>query len=155
MECPKKLNNIVDELIDKFVGGETYFDNLDEVLRQKENFDIVQKLFSPLKDSNVIVSGKFGHYILELFEKGLIPLNSIIVVNGSLREGNIKEVSLRNFQDNSKYVFVDDSFYKGRTMEKVEEFLNSINCKLLETIVVYDGSIEKKENVYSMYRYHS
>lgn len=149
-----KLNNIVNNLIKEFTGGEVYFDNLDEVLRKKENLDIIQKLFSPLKNSNVIVSGKFGYYILGLFNKKTISVNSLIVVNGGLRGGLIKDIILIDFKRDSEYTFVDDSFYKGRTMRKVKEFLEIFDCKLKNTMVVYDGSIDKQDNVSSMYRYH-
>lgn len=32
--------------------------------------------------------------------------------------------------------------------------LSEVNSKIVKTIVVYDGSINNKENIISMYRYH-
>lgn len=150
-----KLNNIVETLLKQFVGGEAYFDKLDEVLRDPENFDIIQKLFSPLADCNVVMSGKFGHHVLELFDNGLIHVNSLIVVNGGLRKGEVKEIKVRNLYKNSAYVFVDDSFYKGRTRDKVAEFMAKFHCDISHTRVAYDGSIEKDNSVISIFRYHS
>ncbi len=149
-----KLNNIVDKLIQELTGGEQYFDKLDEVLRDPNNFDIVQQLFSTLDNSCVIMSGKFGFYLLQLFDKGLIPAQSLIVVNGSLRNGEIKKIQMRNFIPNSRFTFVDDSFYKGRTRDKISKFIEDIGCSLEGTLVVYDGSINKDETVSSLFRYH-
>ena len=149
-----KLNNIINQLLNEFSGGETYFDKLDETLRSPENLDIIINLFSPLSDAHVIMSGKFGYYALELFDKGLIPLKSLIVVNGGLRKGEVEKIDVRFMEDQVGYVFVDDSFYKGRTRDKVEEFLKIFNCFLAQTRVIYDGSPEKDKNVFSMYRYH-
>lgn len=149
-----KLNNIVEQLIEQFVGGETYFDKLDETLRDPRNFDIILHLFSTLNCTNVVMSGKFGYHILDLFDRGLIPVKSLVVVNGGLRRGKVTSVEFRNFQEGEKYVFVDDSFYKGRTRLKVAKFLKSINCEMTKTMVVYDGSPVKDEKVFSLYRYH-
>jgi hypothetical protein len=150
-----KLNNIVENLLKEFVGGEKYFDKLDEVLRFPENFDIIYQLFSTLNNENVIMSGKFGYYVLELFDKGLIPLQSLIVVNGSLRNGFVNKIDTRNLKEYEGYIFVDDSFYKGRTRDKVADFLTTINCSLTATHVVYDGSLLRNDKVFSLYRYHS
>lgn len=150
----EKLNNIVDSLINKFVGGETYFDKLDEALRDPQNLDIILELFYNLNGHSIIMSGKFGYYVLGLFDKGLIPVKSLVVVNGSLRNGEINSAELRNFSVGDKFIFVDDSFYKGRTRDKVAEFLSQIGCNLVGTTVVYDGSIKKDKSVYSLYRYH-
>lgn len=150
----ERLNNIVDSLINKFVGGETYFDKLDEVLRDPQNLDIILELFHNLNGHSIIMSGKFGYYVLVLFDKGLIPVKSLVVVNGSLRNGEINSAELRNFSLGDNFTFVDDSFYKGRTRDKVAEFLSQIGCNLIGTTVVYDGSIKKDKSIYSLYRYH-
>jgi len=148
-----KLNSIVDELLSKFIGGETYFDKLDDALKHPENIDIVSNLFSNLKDSDVIMSGGFGYYVQDLYNKGLITLKSLVVVNGSLRQGEVTKVS-QWVEPTLEYVFVDDSFYKGRTRDKVQGFLNGMGCTLKGTVVVYDGSHVKDDTVHSMYRYH-
>lgn len=151
-----KLKNLVNDLLSKYEGGETYFDKLDEELRNPVNFDIILELFTPLSNSNVIMSGKFGLYILKLHDRGLIPLKSFIVVNGGLRKGKIidSEVQVRFFTPNTSYVFVDDSFYLGRTRDKVSLFLKRLGCHLSGTSVVYDGSVVFDETVHSLFRYH-
>lgn len=148
-----KLNTIVDELLSKFIGGETYFDKLDDALKCPSNFDIVANLFSNLKNSDVIMSGGFGYHVQALHQKGLIPLKSLVVVNGSLRNGEVTKVN-GWVESHVDYVFVDDSFYKGRTRDKVEEYVKSFNSSLKQTTVVYDGSHEKDDTVFSLYRYH-
>lgn len=149
-----KLNEIVNELLKKFTGGETYFDKLDDAIKDPENFDIVQGLFEHIRNSHVIMSGGFGYYVQGLFEKGLIPLKSLVVVNGSLRKGEIKTMSADFMEPNTEYVFVDDSFYKGRTRDKVKDFVETSGCTMSSTMVIYDGSLEKDDTVFSLYRYH-
>lgn len=149
-----KLRFLVNDLLLKYEGGEPYFDKFDEELRNPENFDIILELFKPLNNSNVIMSGKFGKYILYLHDKGLIPLNSVIVVNGGLRKFEITDFDFRFFIPNSPYIFVDDSFYLGRTRDKVSMFLKNKGCYLSETKVIYDGSLIKNNNVNSLFRYH-
>lgn len=150
-----KINCIVDTLIEKFVGGETYFDNLDEALRDPQNLDIIIELFQGLDGHSVIMSGKFGYYVLELFYRGLIPVKSLIVVSGGLRSSEIESAEFHNFSVGDNFAFVDDSFYKGRTRDKVAEFLSKVGCNLIGTTVVYDGSTKRDETVRSLYRYHS
>lgn len=148
------LNNIVLELLSTYQGGEIYFDKLDEALRQEKHLPIILELFAPLKDKNIIVSGKFGSYILSLYEAKLIDINSLIYVNGGLRDGHISKVVIKNYKTDSDYIFVDDSYYLGRTQHKIEVFLQSFNNNLIATHVVYDGSFELNKNVHSLFRYH-
>jgi hypoxanthine-guanine phosphoribosyltransferase len=151
-----KINKIVDELLKVYKGGEEYFDNLDEVIRKEENKDIILELFKGLQYGNVVVSGKFGKHIEQMFLKAEIDVLNLIVINGGLREGNVREVKSYTSSDisNSYFVFIDDSFYKGRTREKINDYLKTYNSQIQQTRVVYDGSIEKDWTVGSYFRYH-
>ena len=48
----------------------------------------------------------------------------------------------------------DDSYYSGKTVNKVRKELNNIGCVLKNIYVFYDGSIVNKDNVKSLYRYY-
>jgi hypothetical protein len=152
----EKVNKIVDFLLERYKGGEEYFDNLDAEIRKEENKDIIIELFKGLENKSVIVSGKFGSHVLEMYKKGEVKCSGFMFVNGGLRYGKVARASVRGiFQ--SEAVFIDDSFYKGRTRDRINEFLTTkvgYKSKVVETRVVYDGSIDKDWSVGSFFRYH-
>lgn len=55
-----------------------------------------------------------------------------------------------------EYVFIDDSYYSGKTMKGIEKALQNINpnAKIIKTFVVYDGSKSKNNDVISLFRYY-
>ena len=151
-----KLEGIIQNLLDTHKGGEKYFDNFDAEMLKEENLDIVLSIFEPYKGTNIAVSGKFGSYALELYKKGIIECKTIIRFNGGLRKGFIKEIEYIGDHNwaGKGFVFIDDSFYRGRTRNRINQFLNVANSRIVHTSVVYDGSIEKDEKVTSLFRYH-
>ena len=80
---------------------------------------------------------------------------SIIVVNGSLRkEGIFVEFEKEyNFID-KRLIFIDDSYYLGRTRNKIKTAIEMQNGQLISTYVFYDGSKIKDDHVHSFYRYY-
>ena len=108
------------------------------------------------QDCGLVISGRFANALLTNF---LVELGNfykqIIIVNGSLRNGELPEIFTNTIQS-TKFIFLDDSFYSGKTRNIIEKTLQDIDprCKIVKTIVVYDGSITPEYNVYSMFRYH-
>lgn len=150
------INMLVEDMIKKHKGGEKFFDNLDENLRNKNYFETLFKKFAIETNSRhfiPITSGKFGLYFSQfLKEKDIFSLN----VNGGLRKGE-KIISLEPFKNHIKdanFVFFDDSFYKGRTRDAIKNELEKFGGKLVETYVCYDGSKIKENSVFSLYRYY-
>ena len=92
MVCTK-LESIIENLLSKFKGGETYFDNLDAEIRKEENLDIVLDLIQSVGCKNIAVSGKFGAYVTLLYTQGLIDVKSVICFNGGLRKGEVTDVT--------------------------------------------------------------
>jgi|SaaInlStandDraft_4_1057021.scaffolds.fasta_scaffold27367_2 hypothetical protein len=162
MTVKDQLNMLVKEMIKEHTGGEEFFDALDEAVRNESWFDILntqsyryaETRFKDLYPSTVcptiVVSGKFGLYFKEWYEE----FGSVLLVNGSLRHGSIMDLSpFRRTIQNETFIFLDDSFFKGRTRNKIKAELERNGGKLLHTFVVYDGSREKDPDVTSLYRY--
>ena len=154
----KKIDSLVELCLKEHTGGEIFFDAIDEKLR---NDDTLLKMITDKVLNNevfdfIIVSGNFGNVFKKFIDTNLKELTKkVIVVNGGLRTGK-KIVSFWEEYDISmkKIVFIDDSFYLGRTRDKIEEMITKHQGTLINTYVFYDGSKEKEENVHSFYRYY-
>lgn len=167
----KKLNEIVKEMLDNHGGGQTFFDNLDAEIRENNDLirvfldEYVYEYIDTSEDypDTIIVSGRFGRALQQygLEEELRRELHiRLIVVNGGLRKGEPID-DFKEFVNNyhmsmchGNYIFIDDSFYSGKTRDVVKDKIESYNGTLLHTIVLYDGSIKKDDNVTSMYRYY-
>lgn len=149
------ITGIVEECILQHKGGERFFDALDERIRTGRMLlrgIMSNVIFSNLKFDYIIVSGKFGK-VFKAFCEEEYPFYKVFAINGSLRgDGKV----FTKFEDKWKgrYIFIDDSFYSGTTMKKVETFLLNNNSNLVSTFVFYDGSKEKNDNIKSFYRYY-
>ena len=88
------------------------------------------------------------------FCKEEYPVFEVIVVNCSLRKGEIYAEFRGKYFNNKKFIFIDDSFYSGKTLSKIKEYLLSSNGELIATYVFYDGCKEKTKDLYSIYSYY-
>lgn len=151
-----KINQIVDSMLKQHTGGEIFFDNLDESFKDKDIIKITRcKVNEILIQSNidyVIVSGGFG----SVFSYFNPDMTNLICVEGGLRGDS--EVSESHFKDrnmtNARCLFLDDSYYLGRTKRKIESVVNKLGGEIVKTFVLYDGSKEKDDIVESFYRYY-
>lgn len=171
---------IIDILKQHPEGGERFFNALDLMIRSDQNigktfinwvcnYDFYH-MISPItingvfnsqtsmnsSDLGVIVTGRFGHYIMSNFAKELTNnFKDVIVVNGGIREGKSPEIFKSNLEA-THYILLDDSYYSGTTMRAISEALGKINhnAAIIQTFVVYDGSKDSQEFVKSMYRYY-
>lgn len=159
------MKPIVNECLDKYKGGEGYFNELDGMIKNNETLMVLFLMYA-VQDSgvrNVILSGEIGLKYLKLkFENKIPDYINLMIVNGSLRNGkeitggimSNLEVIPENLYD-QQIIFIDDSFYSGKTHNKIETFLRSRGSTIYRTYVFYDGSKEKYGNVYSLYRYYN
>ena len=158
------MKPIVTECLTKHIGGENYFNELDGMIKNNEIL-LVLFLMYAVQDSgvyNVILSGEIGLRYLKLKFKNRIPKDiNLYIVNGGLRKG--KDITggitsnldvIPDYLENNLFIFLDDSFYSGKTMNKVNDFLNSRGVTLWKTYVFYDGSKDKHDDVKSIYRYY-
>lgn len=152
------LNDIVENMLREHIGGEKFFDHLDEHVRKEKV--IIDELLEilPLHNYNIIVSGGFGLFFYNYFvnQRRILKDDNIIVVNGSLRKNKpiIDLTYLKEFINDKEFIFVDDSFYSGKTRNVVKAEIERLGGKLINTYVVYDGSKQKDLTVKSLYRYY-
>jgi hypothetical protein len=152
-------------LLEQHRGGEKFFDKLDEEIRSyfKSNSwlafinkmakaTIRDSFIQDLKEVKVIVvSGKFGRQFADLLSK---EFKKIVVAPGGLRHDNLSQEDidfLKQSLNNQPWVFVDDSFYQGRTYSKIA---NAIGYHAERIKVFYDGSFLPPIQMESWYRYH-
>ena len=145
---PQQLNLKIQELIIEHVGGEKFFDALDDHIRSDKSY--VATLLQMAEHQygstfTAISSGKFGQFFSQY--------KSTILVNGSLRTG-LPITSLTPFTGLTNFIFFDDSFYSGKTRDAVRTEIQRIGGILLHTYVVYDGSPNTDPTVSSLYRYY-
>jgi len=165
----KDTNKIVDVVNDlkkkKSEGGSNFFDRMDEFVRDPKNIDMVYHLIDKIRQDfgnnfNLIVTGKFGDWVFNLIKTGKIKINGVVIhVSGSLRSG-IKNKTFQiiggneNRVYNSKFVLLDDSYYSGSTKKEIDKHLQKYNARIIKTYVFYDGGFQKRNDVYSLYRYY-
>lgn len=84
-----------------------------------------------------------------------LHFEEVVITNGGIREGREAYLGIDSLKCN-KFIFIDDSYYSGKTMKGIEKALQNVNpnAKITETFVVYDGSKAKSNNVISLFRYY-
>lgn len=149
-----RLDELVKEMLEAHTGGEVFFDHLDEAIRTDNTIiDTLLNKIPNIEDKKIIVSGGFGLFFRDYLKLLKIKPKALIWVRGGLRNGHKPEI-WNYYLKNQEFVFIDDSFYSGRTRNVINDYLAQENAKIVDTYVVYDGSHIKEENVYSLYRYH-
>ena len=149
-------------------GGETFFNALDCTIRSDLHIgeSFIDWVLSDCPNSisifscdrvGVIVTGRFGHFIISNFADKLCRrFSDIIVVNGNLREGEPAEIFKESLPC-SKYIMLDDSYYSGMTVDAIRKALLEISphAVITKVYVIYDGSKSKgPTEVKAMYRYY-
>ena len=143
----------VNKLLEKYIGGQIFFTELDKAV--KFDFYILGQLVSAVKaefgdDICTVASGEIG---LAMHNLGV---NVNFLVPGGLRHDPSK-INLAPFKElihGKKFVFVDDSYFSGRTVLVVREEIERLGGIFLGTYVAYDGSRKEECDVHSLYRYY-
>jgi hypothetical protein len=172
MNASEKVLTIVNKALDKYIGGEKFFDKLDSEFKKPENIDIIKHMFGLISEQsgifyNIVVSGKFGDYLKSIIvDKKLIPFSgTFLQVSGSLtsHQGFLNKIkSNKTIEviyksgdiDNKEFIFVDDSYYSGSTNQSIVNFLKLNDSKIKKTYVIYDGSDKTNSNRWSYYNYY-
>lgn len=167
------LNEKIGILLKKHKEGEDFFNALDFMIKgDRSILDDFYSFFikdvaanfnkggvgftSITPDIGLIVSGSFGNAIMTIYGHSLTStFKEVIITNGGIRLG--KEATI--FKDRlvcKNWVFIDDSYYMGRTRDGILKALQAIrpDASLCETYVIYDGSMGRVDKVKSMYRYN-
>lgn len=155
----KEMTSLVNDCLIQHEGGEEFFDAIDERLRDDKV--LINMMIDKVKEKEqfdyLIVSGNFGIVFKEYCNNFLDGdfNKKIIVVNGGLRRGYDVNSFWEDFDiKDKKIVFIDDSYYLGRTRDKIKKAIEENHGSLINTYVFYDGSKIKEDNVHSFYRYY-
>lgn len=144
----------VDTLLEKYIGGQIFFTELDKAV--KFDIQILTDLINAVSDtfgtSNTVTisSGEIG---LAMHNYGL-PVD--ILVPGGLRF-DPEKINLKPFTHilaDKNVIFIDDSYFSGRTLTVVKEEVERCGGTFAGALVAYDGSKMKDPLVKSLYRYY-
>lgn len=152
------LDHIVKDMLEQHTGGEEFFNHLDAEVQRPP---IVEQLYKSIESIHnhylMIVSGKFGTFFSNyLADKHKLAHLCTIVVEGGLRRNNtvLDLTYMRDFIAGKRFIFLDDSFYLGRTRDTIKAEIERLGGYLCDTYVIYDGSKKKDKTVHSLYRYY-
>ncbi len=151
------LHPLVNFLLRRYIGGIPFFNKLDNMIRKNKAYlsYMINEVTVRESFDYIIVSGNYGIEFEKYCKKNNLLKNKVICVNGSLRENENIIPFWKNYDiNNKKIIFVDDSFYSGRTRNKVKEAIINNKGIYLRTYVYYDGSKTKEDDVISFYRYY-
>ena len=142
----------VNKLLEQYIGGQIFFTELDKAV--KFNREILVELTNKVEENYpnafTIASGEIGLSMHNLGVKIDFP------VPGGLRFDPSK-INLEPFANDIKgmpFVFVDDSYFSGKTAMVVKEEIERLGGVLVGSVVAYDGSKVKDPTVQSLYRYY-
>lgn len=156
-EMKAEMKRIVQICLRNHKGGENYFNELDDMV--KNNADLVSSYVNYItmieNTDDIIASGEIGKKLLLYQAKGYInPRINIMVTNGGIRKGREVELLDPFFFIGRRYVFLDDSYYSGKTANKVKAAVKENGGEVIKAYVFYDGSKEKHDNIESLFRYY-
>lgn len=153
----QKMIPIVNHCLERHGGGESYFDELDGLI--KKDIELMLSFIHYAVETenihNVVVSGEIGLILSKLISKKSIPIDvNLILLNGGLRKGHKPVgVNLPCCKSFKAFLF-DDSYYSGKTVRAVREYIQEYGGTIVKNYVFYDGCREKHDDVVSLYRYY-
>lgn len=153
----QKMLPIVNQCLKKHGGGESYFDELDGLIKSDIELMVTYLKYAIEKENihYVIVSGEIGLILSKLINKKIIPIDvNLICINGGLRKGARPVGSGIPCHKSFKALFFDDSYYSGKTVKVIREYIQEYGGTIVKNYVFYDGCREKRDDVISLYRYY-
>ena len=147
-----KIFDTVNELLEKYIGGQIFFTELDKAVKFDKSVleTLVHKAETIGNGLKTIASGEIG---LAMHNMGV---HIDFLVPGGLRLDPSK-INLEPFAeqiDGELFIFIDDSYFSGKTVAVVEEEIERLGGNFIGTLVAYDGAKEKRNDVWSLYRYY-
>ena len=143
----------VNELLEQYIGGQIFFTELDKAV--KFDKEVLESLILKVEEiadprTYTIASGEIGLAMHNL------QVDIDFLVPGGLRHDPSK-INLEPFKETIKgkhFIFIDDSYFSGKTAAVIREEIEKYGGKFDGTLVAYDGSKVKEDNVWSLYRYY-
>ena len=151
-----KMRDIVIDLTNRYRKGKSFFDALDDEIKDISNRDILLELVSGCDNEWIASSGEFGEILLDMYRRGLFNCLGMVVFNGKMLTNNIGVESWNPSKfdlSNKEFIYIDDSYFSGGTAKKIDDFMSEYNSNIKFINVMYDGSEEKLDFVNSFYRY--
>lgn len=156
----KEMQNRVYEYSKKcekqYIGGEVYFNELDRLIKYDTELLCSYLIYVASKENNTnfVISGEIGQVILKCKHEGMLPSHfQILTLSGSLRLG-APVIQMNQEMIASQFIFIDDSFYSGKTLDRVKEFIEINGGKISTCYVFYDGGKNRCNIVHSLFRYY-
>lgn len=156
IQIKQKLETIVNDLLKKHEGGRKFFDALDDSLKDVYNEDLILALLRGSEGNWIATSGDFGDRVFNLWKEKKFKCNGVIVFNGKIATQNLDVERYYPNIDISKksFIYVDDSYFSGKTANKINNFLHIKNSYIKSIHVIYDGSKIESKMVKSFFRYY-
>lgn len=149
-----KIFDKVNELLEQYIGGQIFFTELDKAVKfDKDVLDELVSYADEVFDLNTIFTIASGEIGLAMHNLGV---NIDYLVPGGLRHDPSK-INLEPFKYNiegNKFLFIDDSYFSGKTAMVVKEEIERLGGTFVGTLVAYDGAKVEEKNVWSLYRYY-
>lgn len=149
-----KLFERVNELLEKYIGGQILFTELDKAVKfDKQMLIELVNAVDRKYCLDTIFTIASGEMALALHN---FDIEVDFIVPGGLRNDPSK-INLEPWAkaiNNGKFVFIDDSYFSGRTVLVIQNEIERLGGKFLGSYVIYDGSKIKEDNVDSLYRYY-
>lgn len=158
-----EMKKIVRDCMSRYEGGESYFNELDSLVKSntKLMIEYIKNIVKKEKCYDVILSGEIGEAYGKIYDQmEQLQVNThgirIHLIPGGLRNGTDISRLLDHTLNGKQAIFLDDSFYSGKTFRAVYKFAINNMCRIKAAYVFYDGSKEKDTliNVHSLYRYY-
>lgn len=151
------------ELEGYFEGGTEFFDRIDALLSSDYFYAVQLRRFTEKYDPSehrIIVSGKWGFGFKNWMMKYIPEVRFPVLVPGGLRHNELPvknsfiDFSMKDRFIGRKFVFLDNSCYRGRTRDKIASRLAEAGAELVDSFVLYDGSVEEIDGIEGLWRYH-
>src|SRR5262245_17420612 len=152
------IDPIVQELLDRHVGGVEFFDHLDATWRSPRGWPVVRTLLAralvqPYPDgpgpfektfpgAAPVRTGRFGMFLHNAFGFGVLlvtgglrttaPMDDLWYLRPRLERGPSRD-----------FILVDDSFFSGTTRAAIRTELERQGGRLVHSYVIYDGGRER------------
>ena len=159
-EIKERIDNTVKELLIKYRGGRQFFDALDDYIKDITNQDMMLSLVRGCHNEWICSSGEFGDKLYQLWKQDKFKCKGLVIFNGKMHslsvDSNVNYWYPPDFNfENKKFLYVDDSYFSGNTVRKINNFLSEKGSSIRSVSVIYDGSKHKSDFVKSFFRYYN
>lgn len=149
-----ELVSLVNEVTEKHGDGTPFFDALDEALCEDYWYVVELNRYFELRDPSlrIVVSGKWGRGFVKFLGTPTRWTSTPLVLPGGLRHEDLAPIDVD--LTGQRFVFLDDTCYKGRTRNKIRERIEEAGGELVTGLIIYDGAKLPLKGLYGLWRWH-